>query len=197
DWDDDEDWDDDDWYDWDDDEDWDDDDWYDWDDDEDWDDEGYYYYDTADWDDYDFSYVNGSSNRTKLIKLAVISSYKPLIAYKTIMANDIACGNSCDDEDEGDVDLDESTDDHVNDSCMLGSASTSSVKVAGLSLGDTLKSVSKSIGQSQNIFDDEKETGANAADDNDYDTITPSSDNDLGIFGLLVSLLLSIVLLII
>ena len=112
------------------------------------------------------------------------------------MANDIACGNSCDDdEDESDDDLEGSNQDYKTDSFRLGSAATSSMEIAGLSLGDSLKSVSKSIDQSQNL-DDEKETSANPDDDKDYDTIASSSDNDWDILGLFVSLLLCIILLV-
>ena len=191
DWDDD-DWDDDDWDD--DSDDWDDDDW---DDDYDWDD----WYDDFDWDDYDYSDENDSGNGTRLIKFLShdygrLIAYKPLIAYKTVMANDIATGNSCDDGDESDVDMGEAADDNEKDSYMSGSAPAICVKTTGSSLGDSLNSVSKSIDQSQNIFDDGNETRVDA-DDEDYDTITSSSGNDLGILGLLASLLLSIVLLII
>ena len=54
--------------------------------------------------------------------------------------------------------------------------------------------VSKSINQGQNLLDDEKE--GNVTGDNDYDTITFSSDDDLGVLGLLVSILLCILFLI-
>ena len=112
------------------------------------------------------------------------------------MANDVAYGNSCDDdEDESDDDLEGSNQDYETDSFMFGSAATSSMEIAGLSLGDSLKSVSKSIDQSQNI-NDKKETSADPDDDKDYDTIDSSYENDWDIIGLLVSLLLCIILLV-
>ena len=63
-------------------------------------------------------------------------------------------------------------------------------------LSENHGSVSKSIDQSQNFLDDEKETSVDDGDDNDYNTVTTSSDNDLGILGLLISLLLCIILVI-
>ena len=62
-------------------------------------------------------------------------------------------------------------------------------------LSENHESVSKSINQGQNLLDDEEDS-VNVTDDKDYDTITFSSDNDLDILGLFISLLLSIVLLV-
>ena len=61
-------------------------------------------------------------------------------------------------------------------------------------LSENHGSVSKSINQGQNLLDDEKE--GNVTGDKDYDTITLSSDDDLGVLGLLVSILLCILFLI-
>ena len=198
------DWDGDDWDDWDDDfDDWDGDDWDDWDDDfDDWDDDGYwydYYYDTADWDDYGYGDENDSGNRTGLIKLNFVTC-KPLIAYKKVMANDIAHGSSCDDENESADDyesaddFEETTGAHEKVSVMFGSLLNSPVEIAGLSFDDYLKPVSKSIDQSQNFLVEEKETSVNA-NGTDCDAITTSSeDNEWDILSLLVSLLFSIIL---
>jgi hypothetical protein len=63
-------------------------------------------------------------------------------------------------------------------------------------LSENQVSVSKSINQDQNLLDDKNETSVGGTDDKDYDTITFSSNNDLDVLGLLVSLLLCIILLI-
>ena len=61
-------------------------------------------------------------------------------------------------------------------------------------LSQNHESVSKSINQGQNLLDDEKE--GNVTGEEDYDTIDFSSDDDLDVLGLLVSMLLCILLLI-
>ena len=116
------------------------------------------------------------------------------------MANDIAHGSSCDDENESADDyesaddFEETTGAHEKVSVMFGSLLNSPVEIAGLSFDDYLKPVSKSIDQSQNFLVEEKETSVNA-NGTDCDAITTSSeDNEWDILSLLVSLLFSIIL---
>ena len=111
------------------------------------------------------------------------------------MANYADYGHTCDDEDENDEHLENATGENKTDS-FVASAPASPVKVTGLSLGNTLKSVSKSIDQSQSISNDVNETSVNTNDNNGNYTITASSDNDWGILGLLISILISIIFLI-
>jgi len=195
--------DDEDYDDWDD-SDLDDEDYDDWDDDFDWND---------DWDDgdWDGNYTNSSIKFYKLISYA----HKPFIAYKTASSLDImSSGDSGSEEDCEDIcgnDSDEELDDNSDDlnnysqeesgledsqsfmtACPGASASFEVPDV----LSENHESVSKSINQDQNLLDDEKEDGDNVTDDKDYDAITFSSDNELDILGLFISLLLSIILLI-
>ena len=195
--------DDEDYDDWDD-SDLDDEDYDDWDDDFDWND---------DWDDgdWDGNYTNSSIKFYKL----TYNAHEPFIAYKTTSSLDImASGDSgsekeCEDMDGDDSDegLDDNSDDLNNDSqeesgledsqsfmtaCPGASASFEVPDV----LSENHESVSKSINQDQNLLDDEKEDSDNVTDDKDYDAITFSSDNELDILGLFISLLLSIILLI-
>ena len=74
--------------------------------------------------------------------------------------------------------------------CLGASASFEAPDV----LSENHGSVLKSINQGQNLLDDEKE--GNVTGDKDYDTINFSSDDDLDVLGLLVSILLCILLLI-
>ena len=182
----------------------DDEDYDDWDDDFDWND---------DWDDgdWDGNYTNSSIKFYKLISYA----HKPFIAYKTASSLDImSSGDSGSEEDCEDIcgnDSDEELDDNSDDlnnysqeesgledsqsfmtACPGASASFEVPDV----LSENHESVSKSINQDQNLLDDEKEDGDNVTDDKDYDAITFSSDNELDILGLFISLLLSIILLI-
>ena len=218
DWDDDsDDWDDDDWDDdWDDDsDDWDDDDWDDdWDDDsDDWDDDDWDddwdlivddVYDDV-WDSYDGELseldVNYTTSSIKFYKL--ISYYRdgPIIAYKTTSLDknmDYGASSGSEDGYEDGYDYDSQEESDLNDlqsfmtTCLGASASFEIPDI----LSENHGSVSKSIDQSQNFLDDEKETSVDDGDDNDYNTVTTSSDNDLGILGLLISLLLCIILVI-
>ena len=218
DWDDDYDLDDEDYEDYDGSDDWDDDYWDDdWDDDSDLDDEDY------DWDDdwnyewndgdWDGNYTNSSIKFCKLISY----SRAPFMAYKTASSlgnmsygyagseddcEDI-CGN---DSDDGlDNNSDDLNDDYQEESGLVDSqyfmtscpGASASFEVSDV-LSQNHESVSKNINQDHNLLDDEKEDSVNVTDDDkeDYDTIPVSSDNDLDILGLLVSLLLSIILLI-
>ena len=111
------------------------------------------------------------------------------------MHNDVAEEYSSDD-DESENDLEEVDNDYSEETFMDTFLATACMEIPDLSLDNTHKSVSKSIDQSQSLLSDKNETSVNAADVENYDTITVASDNDLGILGLLLSLLLSIVLLI-
>ena len=187
------------------------DDFDDWDDD--WDDSDLDDEDYDDWDgsDWDGNYTNSSIKFYKL----TYNAHEPFIAYKTTSSLDImASGDSgsekeCEDMDGDDSDerLDDNSDDLNNDSqeesgledsqsfmtaCPGASASFEGPDV----LSENHESVSKSINQDQNLLDDEKEDSDNVTDDKDYDAITFSSDNELDILGLFISLLLSIILLI-
>jgi hypothetical protein len=159
----------------------------------------------------DGNYTNSSIKFYKLISYA----HEPFIAYKTTSSLDImASGDSgsekeCEDMDGDDSDegLDDNSDDLNNDSqeesgledsqsfmtaCPGASASFEVPDV----LSENHESVSKSINQDQNLLDDKNETSVGGTDDKDYDTIAFSSNNDLDVLGLLVSLLLCIILLI-
>ena len=195
DWDDDDsdDLDDDDSDDWDDDDldddsdDWDDDeDWDDWDDDDsdDWDDD-------EDWDDWEYS-----AGEIHFYKLISSCRDRPILVYKTTsldknMANGASSGSEDDSEDMDDDSQENFTSNDLQSfiSTCLGTSASFEIP-GGLSQNHGL--VSKSISQSQNILANQTETD----DDNDYGAVTMSADNDLGILGLLLSLLLSIVLLI-
>ena len=99
-----------------------------------------------------------------------------------------------DDDEDWDDDLEDATYSYETVACVLGCAYNPFMEIADLSLGDSHKSVSKSIDQSQIPLGNENETSVNTDDGND--TITTSSDNDWGIIGLIIALLLSIILLI-
>ena len=99
-----------------------------------------------------------------------------------------------DDDEDWDDDLEDETYSYETVACVLGCAFNPFMEIADLSLGDSHKSVSKSIDQSQIPLGNENETSVNTNDGND--TITTSSDNDWGIIGLIIALLLSIILLI-
>ena len=100
-----------------------------------------------------------------------------------------------DDDEDWDDDLEDETYSYETVACVLGCAYNPFMEIADLSLGDSHKSVSKSsIDQSQIPLGNENETSVNTNDGND--TITTSSDNDWGIIGLIIALLLSIILLI-
>ena len=99
-----------------------------------------------------------------------------------------------DDDEDWDDDLEDETYSYETVACVLGCAFNPFMEIADLSLGDSHKSVSKSIDQSQIPLGNENETNVNTNDGND--TITTSSDNDWGIIGLIIALLLSIILLI-
>ena len=98
------------------------------------------------------------------------------------------------DDEDWDDDLEDATYSYETVVCVLGCALNPFMEIADLSLGDSFKSVSKSIDQSQISLGNENETSVNTDDGND--TITTSSDNDWGIIGLIIALLLSIILLI-
>ena len=98
------------------------------------------------------------------------------------------------DDEDWDDDLEDATYSYETVACVLGCAYNPFMEIADLSLGDSHKSVSKSIDQSQIPLGNENETSVNTDDGND--TITTSSDNDWGIIGLIIALLLSIILLI-
>ena len=194
------DWDDDDWDDdWDDDsDDWDDDS-DDWDDDsddwdDDWDDD---WYDDGVYETWDGNYTNSS---IKIYKSISYNRGEPLIAYKTTSSLDNMtyadseseddCEDICDDDSQEGFGFEDSH--SFMTSCPGASASSEGPDVLSQNYG----SVSKSINQGQNLLDDEKENNVNVTDDKDYDTMAFSSDNDLDVLGLLVSLLLCIILLI-
>ena len=210
DWDDDYDLDDEDYEDYDGSDDWDDDYWDDdWDDDSDLDDEDY------DWDDdwnyewndgdWDGNYTNSSIKFCKLISY----SRAPFMAYKTASSlGNMSYGYAGSEDDCEDIcgnDSDDLNDDYQEESGLVDSqyfmtscpGASASFEVSDV-LSQNHESVSKNINQGQNLLDDEKEDSVNVTDDDkeDYDTIPVSSDNDLDILGLLVSLLLSIILLI-
>ena len=180
------------------------------DEDYDWDDDWNYEWNDGDWDG---NYTNSSIKFCKLISY----SRAPFMAYKTASSlgnmsygyagseddcEDI-CGN---DSDDGlDNNSDDLNDDYQEESGLVDSqyfmtscpGASASFEVSDV-LSQNHESVSKNINQGQNLLDDEKEDSVNVTDDDkeDYDTIPVSSDNDLDILGLLVSLLLSIILLI-
>ena len=212
---DDEDWDDDygdddsdDFDDWDD-EDWDDDygdddsnDFDDWDD-EDWDDD-YGDDDSDDFDDWDDeggcgNYTNSSIRLNKLISYYLDG---PCIAYKTTSSlknRTCADSNNNSEDDNEDICNDDSQEGFgLEDlqSCMTTSLGASASFEVPDTLSENQVSVSKSINQDQNLLDDKNETSVGGTDDKNYDTIAFSSNNDLDVLGLLVSLLLCIILLI-
>ena len=225
DYDDSDDWDDDDWDDdwdddsddWDDDsDDWDDDDWDDddWDDDsDDWDDDDWYYdWYCDDWDDDgDGNYTNSSIKFYKLISY----SRNELFLYKTTSSiGNMPYADSGSEEDyegtggnDSDNRLDNNSDDWNEDSQEESSlkdlqsfmtacpGASASFEVPDV-LSENHGSVSKSINHGQNLLDDEKEGNVTVTGDKNHDTITFSSDDNLGVLGLLVSILLCILLLI-
>ena len=169
----------------------------------------YDYWDDSDWDG---NYTNSSIKFYKLI----FNAHEPLIAYKTTSSlGNMSYGDSCREEDCEDIcgndsddrldnNSDYSDDDYHEESgledsqCFLTSCPgvPASFEAPDV-LSQNHESVSKSINHDQNLLDNEKEDSVNVTDDdNEYDTIPISSDNDLDILGLLISLLLSIIFLI-
>ena len=192
--------------DWEDDSDLDEDDDDDWDDD--WDDDLDDYVGHYDWDG---NYTNSSIKFCKLISY----SREPLIAYKTASSlenlsygdsySEKDCEDICGEDSDGGLDdnSDDLNDDSQEESGLDGLQSFMTAcpgDSASFEVPDALsqnhESVSKNINQGQNLLDDEKGNNVDVNDDKDNETITFSSDNDLDVLGLLVSLLLCIILLI-
>ena len=115
------------------------------------------------------------------------------------MQNDIASGDSGSEDDSEDMPDDDSQEgssqEDLQSFMTTGLGASASFETPD-ALSHNSGSVSKSINQNQNLLDDKNETSVDVVDDKNNDTITFSSDNDLGVLGLIVSLLLCIMLLI-